>query len=280
MDDNQWVQQGSVLVEFDPTDYEVAVAQARANLASAEATAQALNITVPITSVDTSSQLQSTASNVENASAGVVAAERQLAAAQAQVESAEASDVRAQDDVKRYKLLVDKQEVASQVYDQALATAKSSSAAVAAARANEAAAQQFVQQAGSRVVEANANHQSAETGPQQVSSTRARVRAAIADVEQKRALLNQAELNLQYTKIFAPVSGEVNKTVVVGLKRSGRAAVAYRCSSRRSLGHSKFQRDATQPHASRAESGNSRGFDRTNLKGPRRQHCRGNRPSL
>ncbi len=217
VDDNQWVQQGSVLVEFDPTDYEVAVAQARANLASAEATAQALNITVPITSVDTSSQLQSTASNVQNASAGVVAAERQLAAAQAQVESAEASDVRAQDDVKRYKLLVDKQEVASQVYDQALATAKSSSAAVAAARANESAAQQFVQQAGSRVVEANANHQSAETGPQQVSSTRARVRAAIADVEQKRALLNQAELNLQYTKIVAPVSGEVNKTVVVGL---------------------------------------------------------------
>jgi len=217
VDDNQWVQQGSVLVEFDPTDYEVAVAQARANLASAEATAQALNITVPITSVDTSSQLQSTASNVENASAGVVAAERQLAAAQAQVESAEASDVRAQDDVKRYKLLVDKQEVASQVYDQALATAKSSSAAVAAARANESAAQQFVQQAGSRVVEANANHQSAETGPQQVSSTRARVRAAIADVEQRRALLNQAELNLQYTKIVAPVSGAVNKTVVVGL---------------------------------------------------------------
>jgi membrane fusion protein (multidrug efflux system) len=217
VDDNQWVQQGSVLVEFDPTDYEVAVAQARANLASAEATAQALNITVPITSVDTSSQLQSTASNVENASAGVVAAERQLAAAQAQVESAEASDVRAQDDVKRYKLLVDKQEVASQVYDQALATAKSSSAAVAAARANESAAQQFVQQAESRVVEANANHQSAETGPQQVSSTRARVRAAIADVEQRRALLNQAELNLQYTKIVAPVSGAVNKTVVVGL---------------------------------------------------------------
>jgi membrane fusion protein (multidrug efflux system) len=53
--------------------------------------------------------------------------------------------------------------------------------------------------------------------PQQVSSTRARVRAAIADVEQKRALLEQAELNLQYTKIVAPVTGEVNKTVVVGL---------------------------------------------------------------
>ena len=36
-------------------------------------------------------------------------------------------------------------------------------------------------------------------------------------MEQKRAALEQAELNLQYTKILAPVSGEVNKTVVVGM---------------------------------------------------------------
>jgi membrane fusion protein (multidrug efflux system) len=107
--------------------------------------------------------------------------------------------------------------VAEQIYDQALAAAKASTATVAAARANESAAQQFVQQAQSRLVEAEANHQSAETGPQQVSSTRARVRAAIADVQQKRALLEQAQLNLQYTKIVAPVSGEVNKTVVVGM---------------------------------------------------------------
>ena len=41
--------------------------------------------------------------------------------------------------------------------------------------------------------------------------------AAVADVQQKRAALEQAELNLQYTKIVAPVSGEVNKSVVVGM---------------------------------------------------------------
>jgi membrane fusion protein (multidrug efflux system) len=217
VDDNQWVQQGTVLVEIDPKDFEVAVTQAQANLANAEATAQSLNITVPITSVNTSSQLKSTASDIENAKAGITAAERQLTAAHAQVEQAEANDVKAQDDLHRYKLLVDKREVAEQVYDQALAAAKASTATVAAARANESAAQQFVQQAQARLVEAEANHQYAETGPQQVSSTKARARAAIADVEQKRALLEQAQLNLQYTKIIAPVSGEVNKTVVVGM---------------------------------------------------------------
>ena len=215
--DNQWVEKGAVLVEIDPKDYEVAVAQAQASLDSAVATARSLNITVPITSVNTSSQLKSAASDIVNADAGIVAAQRQLTAAHAQLEAAEANDVRAQDDLHRYKLLVDKREVAEQIYDQALAAAKSSTAAVAAARANESAAEQFVQQAQSRLVQANANHQYAETGPQQVSSTKARVQAAIADVEQKRAALEQAQLNLQYTKIIAPVSGEVNKTVVVGL---------------------------------------------------------------
>jgi membrane fusion protein, multidrug efflux system len=214
--DNQYVEKGTVLVEIDPTDYEVAVAQARANLASAEATAQSLNITVPITTVSTDSQLQFTASDVETATAGITAAQKQLVAAHAQVEEAEANDVKIQDDLRRYKLLVDKKEVAEQVYDQALAASKASTANVAAAHANEAAAQQAVEQAQSRLAGSQANHRSAETAPQQVSSTRARAHAAVADVEEKRAALQQAELNLQYTKIVAPVSGEVNKTVVVG----------------------------------------------------------------
>jgi membrane fusion protein (multidrug efflux system) len=217
VDDNQWVEKGTVLVEIDPKDYEVAVAQAQANLTNAEATAQSLNITVPITSVNTSSQLKFAASGIEDANAGVAAAEKQLTAAHAQLEAAEANDVRAQDDLHRYKLLVDKREVSQQIYDQALATAKSSTATVSAAHASESAAQQFVQQTRSRLAQADANHQYAQTGPQQVSSTRARVRAAIADVEQKRALLEQAQLNLGYTKIVAPVAGEVNKTVVVGM---------------------------------------------------------------
>jgi membrane fusion protein, multidrug efflux system len=217
VNDNQWVEKGTVLVEIDPTDYQVAVTQAQAALNSAEATAQSLNITVPITSVNTSSQLSSTASDITSADAGIIAAQKQLSAAHSQLEEAEANDVKVQDDLHRYKLLVDKREIAEQVYDQAVAAARSSTAAVAAARANESAAQQFVEQAQSRLVQAQANHKSAETGPQQVSSTRARVRAAIADVEEKRALLAQAQLNLQYTKIVAPVTGEVNKTVVVGL---------------------------------------------------------------
>jgi membrane fusion protein (multidrug efflux system) len=217
VDDNQYVEQGTCLVEIDPRDYEVAVDKARADLASAEATAKSLNITVPITSVNTSSQLSSASSDVENATAGIVAAEKQRDAVHAQLEQAQANDVKAQDDLQRYKRLVENLNVSEQTYDQALATARASTAAVSGARANEQAAQQAVRQAKDRLAQAQANHRAAQTGPQQVASSNARALAALADVQQKRAALEQALLNLQYTKIFAPVSGSVNKTVVVGL---------------------------------------------------------------
>ena len=217
VEDNQYVEKGTVLVEIDPKDYQVAVARARADLANAEANAKALDISVPITSVTTASQLKFAASDVESARAGIVAAEKQVAAAHAQVEQAEANDVKAQDDLQRYKRLVEKQNVSEQTYDQALAASKASTATVAAARATEAAAQQTLQQANSRLAQAEANHRTAQTGPQQVATTQARAASAAADVAQKRAALEQAELNLQYTRILAPVSGEVNKNVVAGL---------------------------------------------------------------
>lgn len=216
-DDNQFVGQGNELVGIDPRDYQVAVDKAQAALGIADASARALNIDVPISSVDTASQLKYTSSDVENAQAGIRAAEKQAAAAHARLMEAQADNVKAQDDVTRYRLLLTKDEVPQQTYDHAYAAAQTDTAAVAAAEAGEAAAQQAVQQARSRLVEAQAHYEAAEAGPKRVASTRARALAAIADVQQKRAALEQAQLNLGYAKVIAPVSGEVTKKVVVGM---------------------------------------------------------------
>jgi len=215
--DNQWVEQGSTLVEIDPKDYEVALERAQATLENAEATARGLNIEVPVSSVDTSSQLKFTSSGINNAQAAIQAAEKESAAAHARVLEALAENVKAQDDVSRYRLLLAKEEVPKQIYDHAYASAASDVAAIAAAEADEAAAQQAVQEANSRLTEAEAHYQDAQAGPQRVAATRARARAAVADVDQKRAAVEQAQLNLGYTKIIAPVTGEVTKKVVVGL---------------------------------------------------------------
>src|SRR5262245_27375796 len=121
VDDNEYVKKGTVLVEIDPTDYRVAVDQAKADLATAEAAAESLHIDVPITTATTSSQLDSTAADVEKSRAAVVAAEKQLAAAKAQLDQAQANDVKAQHDLRRYQLLVDEEEVSRQIYDTAVA---------------------------------------------------------------------------------------------------------------------------------------------------------------
>ena len=217
VDDNQWVSEGSTLVEIDPKDYEVALARAQATLDTSEASAKGSNIDVPISSVDTASQLKFTSSDIENAKAAIQAAEKRVSAAHARVLEAQAENVKAQDDVTRYRLLLGKQEVAKQIYDHAYAAAASDAAAVAAAEADEAAAQQAVIEANSTLIEAHAHYEDAQAGPQRVNSTRAKALSAMADVGQKRAAVEQARLNLGYTKIFAPVAGEITKKVVVGL---------------------------------------------------------------
>jgi membrane fusion protein, multidrug efflux system len=217
VEDNQYVREGATLVEIDPKDYQVAEAKAQANLETAQAAARALNIDVPISSVDTTSQLKFTSSDIENAKAAIAASEKQVAAAQARILEADAENVKAQEDVQRYQLLLSKDEIAKQIYDHAVAAAQTDAAAVAAAKADEATAEQNVAQARSRLIETIARNESAQAGPQRVASTRARALSAVADLGQKRAELEQAGLNLGYTRVLAPVSGEVTKKVVVGL---------------------------------------------------------------
>jgi membrane fusion protein, multidrug efflux system len=215
--DNQYLEAGTVLVEIDPTDYQVAVQRAQADYNDAKATADAASVDVPITSVNTTSQLSSADADVANAQAGIKAARQQFEAAKANLAQAEANDVKAQNDLGRYKQLVDKQEVSQQQYDQALAAARASAAGVLAARAQADAAQSQVTQAEGKLIQAQASQRYAATGPKQLSAIQARAQSAEAAALRKKADLDQAILNLQYTKIIAPVTGIVSdRTVEVG----------------------------------------------------------------
>jgi membrane fusion protein, multidrug efflux system len=214
MDDNQYVEAGTVLAQLDPKDYEVAIANAKATLANDQASAAATLTNVPITSVNTSSNLSAAQADVENMKAGVAVTQRQFDAAQASLRQAEANDVKAQDDVNRYKPLAAKDEIPQQRYSQAVDTQKATAAAVEAARASAAAAEQAVNQARAKVAQAQAQLQSAETRPQQIAVQRSRARAAEAETQRATAALEQAQLNLQYATIAAPISGIVGQRSV------------------------------------------------------------------
>ncbi len=217
VEDNQFVKAGTVLVEIDPADYEVAYQRAKADFEDAQAAAVAAGVNVPITSVNTTSQVSATEADVNSARAGIQVAKQQFEAAKADLRQADANNVKAQNDLGRYKQLVDKQEISEQQYDQAIAAAKASAAGVEAARASADAAQQQVTQAQGRLVQAQANYSTANTAPRQMEIIHARATSALAEAQRKKADLDQAALNLQYTKIVAPVNGMVSdRTVEVG----------------------------------------------------------------
>src|SRR5579863_6712024 len=53
--DNQYVEAGTVLVEIDPADYQVAYDRAKADFEDSQATAVAAGVNVPLTTVNTTS---------------------------------------------------------------------------------------------------------------------------------------------------------------------------------------------------------------------------------
>jgi len=215
--DNQYVQAGTVLVEIDPADYQVAYEKAKADFDDAKATAAAAGVNVPITDVNTTSQISASEADVISARAGIAGARQQYEAAKAQLVQAQANDVKAQNDLGRYRQLVDKQEISQQQFDQAVAAAKASTATVEAARALADAAQSQVTEAQGKLAQSEANYRYAQTAPRQMEVIRSRAASALAQAQQKKAALDQAALDLQYTKIIAPVTGVVSdRTVEVG----------------------------------------------------------------
>jgi membrane fusion protein (multidrug efflux system) len=145
------VKAGELLVEIDPRDYTVAVAQTKARL--------------------------------ELAVAQAASAKQDYAAALANVREGDAANFRAQRDAQRFAILLDRQVVAQNEYDQYIATARVDAAKVDSAR--EAA-----------------------------GSALKTIAAREADVDAARATLDQALLNLSYTKIYAAANGIVGKRSV------------------------------------------------------------------
>jgi membrane fusion protein (multidrug efflux system) len=227
-EDAQVVRAGDVLVRIDPRDYEVAVAKAEADLRDAEAALESSRFDIPIITANTASQLKTANSSRADAAAFLLGAQRQLgaardrlASAEALVRDAEANVKKTSDDVARYKLLVDKNEIPRQQYDTAVAQAASAEAtldsrkaAVREAEQNIAVAQSAIDQASQRIPQADASIESAMTAPKQVQVSEARAKSAAAQVALKKALLDQAKLNLSYCTIVAPVNGIVGKKTV------------------------------------------------------------------
>jgi membrane fusion protein (multidrug efflux system) len=222
VDDNQQIQTGQPIAEIDPKDYQVALEQAQANLASAQAAAIQATVNVPITSVNVNTSVDTTSSDVQGSVASVEQARKQAAAAEARIAAAKANALKSHLDVERYTPLVEKDVISKQQFDAAVAADASNQAAVLEAEANQIASQAQVTQAIQKLSQSRYQAaQSVKTGPDQVRAQQAKANSALADVKQAQARVDQAVLNLGYTHITAPTTGIVNKkNVQVGANLS------------------------------------------------------------
>ncbi len=218
VEDNQKVEAGAPIADIDPKDFQVALEQAQATLASAQAAYIQADVNVPITNTSSRTDISTSSSAVLSAQAAIAQAQKQAQAAAARVDQAKANAIKSRLDVERYTPLVQKDVISKQQFDAAVASDAGNTASVLDAEATLLAQQAGVSQAVERLAQARSTAaQSAKNGPQQVRAQQAQANAQQARVKQAQAQVDQAMLNLSYAHITAPSSGVISKkNVVVG----------------------------------------------------------------
>ena len=208
VEDNTYVKAGQPLVDLDPADSEVALQQAQAKYDQALAQEQAQNPNVPLTQISNSTNISTQQDEVVNAKAGLASAEHDYDNASATLRQAEANSAKSQADFARYKALYDQREVSRSDYDNYAATAAVQAAAVEGDRAALASAGKTVEQRKAQMVEQESKlTQNQHNAPHQLAIQEANLHSQIANVDSLKANLLQAQLNLKYCHITAPVSG-------------------------------------------------------------------------
>ncbi len=216
--ENQRVKAGDVLAEIDPTDLQIALDEARAQVAQAQAQLDAEDPNVPMALTTNESALTSARSDIASSQAGISAARKDVDQLTAQLAQAKANDRTAQLEKQRSERLVAEGSVPQSDYDQRNDSAQASSASVeataqalAAARDHVAQQQALIVSAQSRLAEVSSN------GPRQVTARKASVLFRRAALDVAKASMAQAEKNLSYASILAPVTGIVaKKSIAVG----------------------------------------------------------------
>jgi membrane fusion protein (multidrug efflux system) len=229
INDNTPVKEGDVLVQIDPRTYQAEEEQAKANLDFAEAQANSAEIQIGLTRETTTHSTSGAAAQKESDSAEYASSQAQLEqsatanlqVAEANVAAKRATNERAQADLARYTPLLGTDDVSKFQFDAVEAAARVAKSDLAAAEQQLSAAQQAVviaranaHSAQARVSRSDSQFRETKAREQQVPIAEATYKSALAAVERAKAALQQAELNLAYTHITAPITGQVTQKSV------------------------------------------------------------------
>jgi len=210
--DNQAVEAGQPLVDLDPSEQQVAYAQAKAQYDQALAQLNAQRPAVAITQADNAASAVTAEAQLAQAKAGFAAASQDLAGAKAKLAEVEAIQSRDEARLKRYETLFRADTISRQDYEQAVAAGRSADAGVTAAKANVESAEKMLDQRKADIdAQAARREQITRNAPHQLSIRQADLATAEANVEAAAAQLKRAELNLGYCHIVSPVRGIVTE---------------------------------------------------------------------
>jgi membrane fusion protein, multidrug efflux system len=229
INDNTPVQEGEVLLQIDPREYKARVDEAKSALLFAQAAADSAKLQIPLTRETTTHSTGGAAAQKDSDAADYATSQAQLEQAatanlleaQANVAAKSATNERAQSDLERYRPLLATGDVSKFQFDAVDAAARVAKSDLDAAQQQLAAAQRAVDIARSNAKSSEARMARSQSlflvsraREREVPITEAAYRSAIANVERAKANLELAELNLAYTTIRAPISGQVTQKSV------------------------------------------------------------------
>jgi len=229
INDNTPVKQGDLLVQIDARPYEAEVEQAKANLDFAEAQANSAKLQITLTRETTTHNTGGATAQKESDAADYASSQVQLEqtatanlqVAEANVAARKATNDRAQSDLARYTPLLTTDDVSKYQFDAVDAAARVAKSELLAAQQQLAAAQQAVDiaKANTRSSQARLSRSQSlllqtKAQERQVPIAEAAYKSAVAAAERAKAALQQAELNLAYTHIIAPITGQVTQRSV------------------------------------------------------------------
>lgn len=232
VNDNQPVKAADPLLEIDPRDYEAAVKQAQAAYDAAISQARTAKLDIRLTKDTTASAVESALAAKAASQAGLLktkesleeAATAALEAAEANVGAKQATNIRAQADLARYIPLVKTDDVSNLQFDAVKAAARVAENELELAKQQLAEARKAVEiaraqtaAAAAQLSRSEAQLQESHAQTEQVPVRAAQYQSSLAVVERAKARLEEARLQLTYTLIQAPISGEVTeKSVQLG----------------------------------------------------------------
>ncbi len=189
---NQTVKVGDPLVDLDPRDNQVSLDQTEALVRQAQSMLYSQRPNVPITQVQNSTNILSARADVVSSEAAIATAERDRDQAAAQVVQQEAANAKAQNDLKRYRILADKQEISKADFDQYESTAKQAAANLVAFQSALLAADRTVDQRRAQLDQSKSKLvQTEQTALPQLLVRRATVEQQLASLNPRRRNANR-----------------------------------------------------------------------------------------